>query len=128
MINVSDKIYRENHNIHFMLNSYFSCNSSRYKPVEKCNRAKEATDNGNILVIRCMRFACWVTKAKNKYSEYVILIAFHGNSVYMNASRYVYISCVAFTVYAAFGTYRKLYLFYLSLHTSKLAFIKIPYD
>jgi hypothetical protein len=58
----------------------------------------------HILVIRRMRFACWVTKVKHKYSEYVTLIAIHGNSVYMNASSYVYISCLAFTVYAAFGT------------------------
>jgi len=26
--------------------------------------------------IRCMRIACWITKAKNKHSEYVIPISF----------------------------------------------------
>jgi hypothetical protein len=27
-------------------------------------------------IIRCMRFACWITKATDTHSEYVILIAF----------------------------------------------------
>jgi hypothetical protein len=36
-------------------------------------RARQATD-GNI--IRRMRFACWITKATDTHSEYVILIAF----------------------------------------------------
>jgi hypothetical protein len=31
-----------------------------------------------------MRFACCVTKATNPHSEYVILIAFHGNNSYTN--------------------------------------------
>jgi len=32
----------------------------------------EATDDNRI---RCMRFACWITKATNTHSEYAILIA-----------------------------------------------------
>jgi hypothetical protein len=27
-------------------------------------------------IIKCMRIVCWITKATDKYSEYVILIAF----------------------------------------------------
>jgi len=27
-----------------------------------------------------MRFACWMTKAADIHSEYVILIVFHGNN------------------------------------------------
>jgi hypothetical protein len=49
--------------------------------VEKYGRARQATD-GNI--IRRMRFACWVTKATDTHSEYVILLL-HGNSGYANA-------------------------------------------
>ena len=41
--------------------------------MEKYGRAGQATD-GNI--IRRMRFACWITKATDTHSEYIILIAF----------------------------------------------------
>jgi len=39
--------------------------------VEKYCTAGQATDDS---IIRRMRFACWMTKAKNTHSEYVILI------------------------------------------------------
>jgi hypothetical protein len=41
--------------------------------VEKYGRARQATDDN---IIRRMRFACWITKATDTHSEYVILIAF----------------------------------------------------
>jgi hypothetical protein len=41
--------------------------------VEKYGRARQVTD---ISTIRCMRFACWITKATDTHSEYVILTAF----------------------------------------------------
>jgi hypothetical protein len=41
--------------------------------VEKYGTARQSTD-GNI--IRRMRFACWITKATDTHSEYVILNAF----------------------------------------------------
>ena len=41
--------------------------------MEKCGGAREATyDN----ITRRMRFACWITKAADTYSEYVKLISF----------------------------------------------------
>jgi hypothetical protein len=41
--------------------------------VKKYGTARQATfDN----IIRRMRFACWITKATDTHSEYVILIAF----------------------------------------------------
>jgi len=40
--------------------------------VGKCGRAGQGTD-GNI--IRCVRFASWLTKATDTHSEYVMLIA-----------------------------------------------------
>ena len=41
--------------------------------VEKYGRARHATyDN----IIRRMRFACWITKATDTHSEYVILMTF----------------------------------------------------
>jgi len=41
--------------------------------VEKRDRARQATDDNITL---CMHFACWITKATDTHSEYVILIAF----------------------------------------------------
>jgi hypothetical protein len=41
--------------------------------VEKYGTAGQATDDN---IIRRMRFACWITKATDTHSEYVILIAF----------------------------------------------------
>jgi len=35
-----------------------------------------------------MRIACWIPKAINIYSEYVILNAFHYNNVWTNALQY----------------------------------------
>ena len=40
--------------------------------VDKYEKLRQATDN----IIRRMRFACWLTKATDTHSEYVILIAF----------------------------------------------------
>jgi hypothetical protein len=40
---------------------------------KKYVRVRQATDDR---IIRCIRFACWIPKAKNTHSEYVILIAF----------------------------------------------------
>jgi len=42
---------------------------------ENIGTGRQATD-GNI--IRRMRIACWMTKATDTHSEYVILIAFPG--------------------------------------------------
>jgi hypothetical protein len=41
--------------------------------VEKYCRTRQATDD---VIIRLMRFACWITKATDTHSECVILIAF----------------------------------------------------
>ena len=41
--------------------------------MEKCDGAREATDNNKI---RRMRFACWITKATDINSKYLILFAF----------------------------------------------------
>jgi len=38
--------------------------------VEKYGTARQAKDDN---VIWCMHIACWITKAKNTHSEYVIL-------------------------------------------------------
>jgi hypothetical protein len=52
--------------------------------VEKYSRTGRATDCN---IIGRMRSACWITKATDTHSEYVILIAFPGNYGYTNAPR-----------------------------------------
>ena len=42
--------------------------------MEKHGTARRATDE--CLIIRRMRFACWITKATDIHSEYAILVAF----------------------------------------------------
>jgi hypothetical protein len=76
MRNVLDKSCRENSKRMFLLNSFFfflrkSC--PLWYNVEKYGRVGQATDY-NIIWRRC--FACWITKATNNHSEYVIFIAF----------------------------------------------------
>jgi len=50
--------------------------------------------------IRCMKIACWIPKAKNTHSQYVILIAFPMQK-WLNERastlRYTYIACLVFT-------------------------------
>jgi len=58
----------------FMLNNFlFYLKSCRFwDNVEKYGRAGHSTDDN----IRPLRFACWITKATDTHSEYVILFAF----------------------------------------------------
>jgi hypothetical protein len=56
--------------------------------VEKYGRDRQAADDN---IIRRMLFACWITKATNTLSEYVILIAFPRQGLLCNAPQwYVY--------------------------------------
>ena len=69
--NVSDKSCRENHVTHFMFSNIFSLRKSC------CLMWKNVVEPGMIqLLIRRTRIACWIPKATNTHSEYVILIAF----------------------------------------------------
>jgi hypothetical protein len=72
MRNVSGKSCRENKNKRKFFFFFFE-NRAIYYISEKYGRARLATDNN---IIRRMRFACWITKATDTHSEYVILIAF----------------------------------------------------
>jgi len=60
---------------------------------EKTWRNIVEVTNDNI--IRRMRCACWITKAANTLSEYVILpMLFHGKNGYMNAPQYYVYMCI----------------------------------
>jgi len=81
-ISYNKKGFRENQNTHFVFNIFFFntklCRVRDKLKVEKYGKA-EQTKYDNI--IRCTRFACWITKATHTththtHSEYVILIAF----------------------------------------------------
>jgi hypothetical protein len=48
-------------------------NRAAYEIVEKCGRARQATDDN---LIARMRFTCWITKATDTHWEYIILIVF----------------------------------------------------
>jgi hypothetical protein len=95
MRNVSDKICRENQNMHFMFNIFFSqkscclCNN-----MEKYSTARLATYEN---IIWRMRFACWITTATNTCSEYAIHISFPWQQwLHERASvlRYTYLACL----------------------------------
>jgi hypothetical protein len=62
--------------------------------VEKYGTAGQATGDN---IIRRMHVACWVTKATDTLSEYVILLLLHGNNGYTNAPQcyvYKFIACL----------------------------------
>jgi len=59
---------------HILCSVTFSRKSCRlWDNVERCCRPGQATDDN---IKRRMRFACWITKATDTHSEYIILIAF----------------------------------------------------
>jgi hypothetical protein len=74
MKNVSDKGFRENQNPHFTFfnNSFFQKSCCLRDNMEKYGRVRQATQNN---IIQHMHIACWVTKAIDRGSENVILMA-----------------------------------------------------
>ena len=73
-IQVSDKIFGENQNTHFMFNDYPPPQSCCvWDKVEESCRTGEATV-GNITW--CMHVACLITKAIDAHSKCVILFTF----------------------------------------------------
>ena len=50
--------------------------------MERCGRARRATDDS---IIGRMRFACWITKATDTHSEYLLL--FDGDCEHASASQ-----------------------------------------
>ena len=73
MRNVSDKICRENQNIHFMFNVFFSQKNRAVCEIMWENIVEP--DRPQMTIWR-MRIACWIPKSTDTRSEYVIFIAF----------------------------------------------------
>jgi hypothetical protein len=71
---VSDKSCRENHETHLIFNFYFFRKSCNFLDNMKKYCGAGQTTNDNIK--QPMRFSCWIPKATNTHTEYVILISF----------------------------------------------------
>ena len=64
--------------------------------MEKYDTAGQAANDNTIM---CMRIACWITKAADKHSEYVILIAFPRQNWLgerTSVLRHTYIACFCY--------------------------------
>jgi hypothetical protein len=72
MRSVSDKICRENQNTHFVFNKFVPENRAVYETMWK-NIVQWCKPQ---ITIWRMRIACWLTKATDTHSGYVILTAF----------------------------------------------------
>ena len=67
---------RGKQNTQFTFNTFFLLKIVLFiRQCRKHGRSGQATDD---YIISRMRIACWITKAANTHSEYVILIAFGG--------------------------------------------------
>jgi hypothetical protein len=81
--NISRKICRENPNIYFVFNNFFSPENRSFNEI-MCKNAVEEPEGPQI---QRMRFACSsVTKVTDTPSEYFCF--FHNKSVYANVPRY----------------------------------------
>jgi hypothetical protein len=72
MTSAVNKTCRENQDTHFMSSTSFS----EYRAVYEVMWKNMVEPDRNHMTIRRMRCACYITKATDTYSEYVILIAF----------------------------------------------------
>jgi len=70
MRKVSEKSCRENQNTSFIFNNLFlfAVNEEMWKNIVEPGRLQ--------MTIRRRHIACWITKATNSHSGYVILVAF----------------------------------------------------
>jgi len=78
MRNVTDKNCRETRNSLLVFNS-FPPPPHHQKSSRLCNNGGNYGRTGQVtygIIIRLVRFECWITKATHKHSEYVILLAF----------------------------------------------------
>jgi hypothetical protein len=95
MRNVSGKSCIENQNTQFMFDNVFP----GYRVVceivwKKYGRTRQTTDDN---IIRPTRFACWITKATDTHSQYVMLITFPRQQWLQERAsllRYTYIDCL----------------------------------
>ena len=97
MRTISDESCRENQNTHFAFNNFFFFFENR--AVYEIRWKNFAERGRPQMTIWRMLIACWITKATDTHSEYVILIAFPLATVVartrLNASLHVhFLSCL----------------------------------
>jgi hypothetical protein len=100
--NVSDKSFRENQNTYFVFNNFFlfffqnrSVSEIMWKIVVERGRLR--------MTIWRMRIACWITKATNTHSQYVMLIAFPVRQWLHERSTTLLYTYIAFLVWKKKG-------------------------
>jgi hypothetical protein len=89
----SDKGCRETQKTHLMFNNLFPENRAVYEITRK-NILERGRPQ---MTIRRMRNACWISKATNAHSEYVILVAFSLQQRLherLSLLRHTYIGCI----------------------------------
>jgi len=79
---------------HFMFNKFFSKDRDVYKMEKYCRIGNATEDN----IIQRMRLACWITKARNTHSEYVIRTAFARQICYRYAPQYYVIRSLTVSI------------------------------
>jgi len=87
MRNISEKSCRENQNTHFIFSDFFQksyCLWDMLKNILELDRQH--------MTMWLMCIECWVSKATNTHSEYIILLIFHCNNGCMNTLQ-CYIIC-----------------------------------
>jgi hypothetical protein len=91
------KLYRKSQ--HFMSSNFFIFRKSccLRDNVEKYNTAAKARDDN---IMQCMCFACWITKATNTHSEYVMIFTSLRQQWFRKSAStlsYTYLSCLVRT-------------------------------
>jgi hypothetical protein len=95
MRNILNKLRRKNQNTHFMVKNVFRKSCRLWDNVENFDTARQAADYS---LIQRMRIVCWVPRATNTHSEYVMLLAFPSSQRLRERAselRYTYIVCLA---------------------------------
>ena len=78
-----------------MFSDFFLKSHRLWDNVEKYCRTRQATDD---IITWLMSFACWITKATDTHSEYVILIAFARSKWLRENSSMLPYTCTPFLV------------------------------
>jgi hypothetical protein len=74
--------------------------------VEKCGTARQGTDDS---IISRMCFACWITKATDALSEYVILIAFPRQKFLRESGYVLMYTQIAYFVLSSFTKFQNMW-------------------
>jgi hypothetical protein len=102
----NEKCYKDVEKIktHFVFSNIFPPRKSccLWDNIEKYSTARQVTDDN---IIWRVRFACWIPKATNTHSQYVILIAFPRKQWLRERAwilRYTYIACLVELLFYSF--------------------------